>query len=616
MPKLLKTYLIVTGALAFIALAFPALVVIGMFLIIPGLILGLAPTAFLWGCIYAAAFWLARSLLRASWAVPAAFALTALVLWMIPQPSVLMAKVMLARYHLANVTPNAQIRPQGDIRIDAQFARWDNANREKLGFRSYSCDNRCLALLFEPGVRSVTVTRTAAPTFEDIRDGRSRLDGAARTYRLLPKGQCGNRGLEPDLVGRVGQFGQTLEDNRAMAAEWGLKLTTDVCLIGEAPTDHYDILIRTGVWQSDKPNAPARSPWTWPMGEARANYGEIRGSGGIVLFRRFNLAVHALSAPLFIGTRGGIENFRFGWETQNFPSKVSTNWEEPVKDADAALAVRRTLDPAMGLISARKAVRAALDTPSSTEAAISTLVGNYMNLFAKADPTPEDLSLIAELLRDGRLTDFEGAWVLPKKLTGTQLNEMLPLVIHKLSALPNTVRFDSNSLGSVLEKWPKDAFADPHRETLALIADPVRRRRARGLIARMSDMGTRGAPMIADIIAWHVNAAQNFNSRDPALSPTEKYGGYSAHRSTISAGIRAMCRLGSLANSQLPKMLELERRFDRGGFERRDWDRMMLRIGKPLAQIEKPADLSGSEENYRRNLTQWLARFTPEQSCN
>jgi len=615
LPKLLKTYLIVTGALSFVALAFPALVVIGMFLIIPGLILGLAPTAFLWGCIYAVAYWIARSLLRPALAVPVALLLGALALWLIPQPSVLLAKAMLARYELANVRPGAPIRPQGDIRIDTQFAHVDNASWDKLGFWSYSCDNRCLALLFEPGVRSVTMTSTVTPTFEDIRDGDNRLGDKARTYRLLPKTQCGDHALEPDIAGLIGQFGRSLDDNRAIAAEWGLKLTTDVCLVGEAPIGHYDMLIRTGAWRSDKQDAPARSSWGWPTGDASANFGEIRGNRGKVLFRRFNLAVRALSVPLFIDAQGGIENFRFGWGTRNLPPRISTNWEDPIKDVDAALSVQRTLDPATGLISARKAVRAALDAPSGTDAVISPFVGNYMDLLAKADPTPEDMALIVDLLQDTRLTDFRGVWVLPKKLTDTQLKGLLPLIIHKLSILPDTVRFDSSALGSALEKWPQGSFSDPDHDTLGLLADPMRRRRATGLIARLSDMGARGAPMIADIVAWHAHAAQNFNSRDPALSPTEEYGGFPAHQSTVSAGVTAMCRLGPLAGGQLPKMIEIEQRFGRGGFERRDWDRMILRIGKPLAQIRKPSDLSGSEENYRHNLTQWLARFDPERSC-
>ena len=51
MPKFLKPYLIITGVMSFLALAMPDLVLIGFFmLIIPGLILSLAPTAFLWGC--------------------------------------------------------------------------------------------------------------------------------------------------------------------------------------------------------------------------------------------------------------------------------------------------------------------------------------------------------------------------------------------------------------------------------------------------------------------------------------------------------------------------------------------------------------------------------------
>ena len=53
MPKFLSLYLVVTGGLALLALAAPWLVVAGLFLgLVPGIMLGLAPTAFFWGCVF------------------------------------------------------------------------------------------------------------------------------------------------------------------------------------------------------------------------------------------------------------------------------------------------------------------------------------------------------------------------------------------------------------------------------------------------------------------------------------------------------------------------------------------------------------------------------------
>src|SRR5215510_13558025 len=70
MDAFLARYLIITGIGAAIAVAIPGLVVIGLFLIVPGLILAIAPTAFLWGAIFAAIWWPSRTVIG-TW--PAAF---------------------------------------------------------------------------------------------------------------------------------------------------------------------------------------------------------------------------------------------------------------------------------------------------------------------------------------------------------------------------------------------------------------------------------------------------------------------------------------------------------------------------------------------------------------
>lgn len=54
MKGFLTTYLMITGIGAFLALAMPGLVMLGLFmLILPGLILGMMPTAFIYGVIFA-----------------------------------------------------------------------------------------------------------------------------------------------------------------------------------------------------------------------------------------------------------------------------------------------------------------------------------------------------------------------------------------------------------------------------------------------------------------------------------------------------------------------------------------------------------------------------------
>lgn len=137
MSKSLWVFLVTTGILAGVALALPGLVTLGyFFFILPGYVLLFAPTAFLWGCIFAIAYLPTTKLVRHHIAAVVALPITALVLWIIPEPSKRLGAETLSQYHLEDVLPAAPIQPHGDIRIDQQYPNWDNINQEKLGLSS------------------------------------------------------------------------------------------------------------------------------------------------------------------------------------------------------------------------------------------------------------------------------------------------------------------------------------------------------------------------------------------------------------------------------------------------------------------------------------------------
>jgi len=48
----------------------------------------------------------------------------------------------------------------------------------------------------------------------------------------------------------------------------------------------------------------------------------------------------------------------------------------------------------------------------------------------------------------------------------------------------------------------------------------------------------------------------------------------------------------------------------------RDWDRMMVRLGKPVEDVRKPENHSGTEERYQRDLRNFLKEpFNPQKRC-
>jgi hypothetical protein len=49
---------------------------------------------------------------------------------------------------------------------------------------------------------------------------------------------------------------------------------------------------------------------------------------------------------------------------------------------------------------------------------------------------------------------------------------------------------------------------------------------------------------------------------------------------------------------------------------RRDWDRMMVRLGMPVEDMRKPDSLSGTDERYQRGLREFLREpFDPKRRC-
>ena len=282
MQKFLTIYLLVTGIVAAVALAMPSLVVLGFFLLIlPGLVLSFAPTAFLWGCVFTASWRAARIPLgNTLFTALAAGAITAVALMAVTMPNRSAGKAAYLASLLPDITPPGRIAMKGDIRLDLPGPRRDNINsRGKSGQRGFSGDNLCLALLFTPDVTSVTINNSSRLSAQDHRTGTGGFDPEARTYRLVLKAQCPDGGLLPDLTGASGLFGGKLEEGKALNAEWNLKLANEVCLTRSAPIDRHDILVRRGSYGGPIHRATG---WSLAPRQPSIEYVEIRDAEGSV----------------------------------------------------------------------------------------------------------------------------------------------------------------------------------------------------------------------------------------------------------------------------------------------------------------------------------------------
>lgn len=170
--RLLQIYLIVTSVLAIAAILEPTLVVVGLFLgILPGLVLQLAPTGFLYGLVFAIILQFA---IPAAWRPGvrsfAAFTATLAVFWALPQPGLWYAQKLLNESFRQDVTPapDAPVDLSGHVRISNPDA-------------STHCAALCTALLSTPGVTAFTIDTI-------FNDGQT----SSEMLRLVPVAVAGN----------------------------------------------------------------------------------------------------------------------------------------------------------------------------------------------------------------------------------------------------------------------------------------------------------------------------------------------------------------------------------------------------------------------------------------
>jgi hypothetical protein len=241
MAALLKLYLTITGIGAAISLLIPTLVVIGMFLILPGLILAMMPTAFVWGCIFAALWFPLHDRIGDAPAAVVALAATALVLWLAPQPSRAISAARLAASLRPEITPSSPIPLRGHVRIDMVVSETEPYDPARPGaVRPVRCSAFCAAALFTDGVETVTLNPLGYRALDEAQAiGDAPLAADARTFRRVPHDHC-TQTLQP--VGAAG-LASNFNEVRALEAEWNLRLSTCDCIVEEPTRTAHDMVV-------------------------------------------------------------------------------------------------------------------------------------------------------------------------------------------------------------------------------------------------------------------------------------------------------------------------------------------------------------------------------------
>lgn len=614
MLRLVLLYLGITGAGAFIALSAPWLVVLGLFLgILPGLVLGLMPTAFLWGVAFALPWFLLRAALGDQVAIIPAALIGAAAMWLIPAASALASRTLLDGALVPDVIPRNKIRLVGDILLEVPILKLardvDGAPEQDYADRPYQCTALCAALLATPGVTSVTVN-----AIDKARGPGTPLTRSARRFRIVPKAQCSGPSIaieEADQlsIDRIRPPGWARNGIvRSLQAEWDVRLATTDCVVAEAPDPSPDLVVRIERYRvgSDSTTRSAYSFLPSPIDVERL---VISDRTATPLLSKMRATGTALARPLNIATTGGIENFRFRLGRTaigNAPSYPGFNPDQLLADHSN---LHVDVDQAAVIAAARAQLALAVANPALAAGdAAFKLVAPWLNSLSQPPLSADDIALLKALIRDSRVRDFNGLWVVAKTL-GPASGVLREPLVDRIATFDWRTDRELKTLGMIVEQLPPGTFAVSSAKKRAILADPDRRTMASGLIVRLADQGAPAVPQLLDLLGDHLGRL-SFD-RNQQNDPTPE------HMIVIDRVRMALCRLGPAGASALPRLEALMAKSpayaDR--MDGREWQLMLARIGKPVRDIPKPESTSNSVAQFHANLQSRLDNFNLDRDC-
>lgn len=579
----LKTYLLVTGIGAFLALAFPGLVVFGLFLlVIPGLVLAMMPTAFLYGLVFAAMRFVLGAVLTGIPLNIAAAVATGALMWAIPQPMVRQAKARLAALRQDEVLPPAPVALSGHILIVRPFES--------------RCDSLCAALLRTPGVSSVRI---------ETRHGHS------YTYRLgdadMPgrhEKPVGHGLLEPAEY----KASDPLARQRALEAEWNLMLTErglKLIRSDDAPPADFTIAISDGLAGDDQPRVGKSLDWSLAAAPVGRKALELFGRDGMLLMRQELLSTSAPSAPLSIGAEGGIENFRFRWARKRIGD--GTQYAEiPVEQLLMDhTSVARGVDLGAADRRTRAELEAALADPARPAGDPAFGLANQWMESHRAVKGPLDQgerALLAQILADPRVISANGLWAVVKRLDEPAPDlRRLAARRYLASAKPHDARGWINAFATL----PPGSYAEELPEERMVLAAPERSQYATGLIRRQGDRGVAAVPDLLHLL-------RQYCAHDPG---EYGYGDLTEAMSAVRSGFRVIGPDAAFACDEIEALLATPVMARRYEIARQDWDVLLVVLGRPVETIDKPQRLSGTVAGYRKRIADLAAReFDPSQN--
>ncbi len=575
MSHFLKTLLWGSGILGAIALLFPSLIIVGLFLlVIPGLILGLAPTVFCYTALFAA-FWFlgpfARRPLAALLGGAAVLAIAIGVPTLINTASKATLKVANAR----DIAPPAPLRPVATIAIQPAERYWSAG----------LCGDLCQLLLYNGAAQRVI----SLPPLPDP-DDKSQRVLSPTAFRIARSATCANA---KDLV-RDDRGGNWISEQRksqtsmrAISAAVRMRIASGDCLLSETVTNtRADLLIR----RVDDVIGIKKQRLGLLPGPVTIRRLELVTAGKVVARGSENKAAY-LNVPLHLSPISSGTYSLKGWEWGR-SSRYAEGYDV-LGQLGRFTRFRLTTPEGADGLALRRLIDAALDAPSlPADHAAFGLLDDYYDLVREKGPIEGEAVRLAKLIADERNTKF---WFFPMwKLSDAEKLSLRDPILNRLQQLIASDNLDNyKALEQLIGSLPPGALSAPDARINSLIADPAGRRRTPTLVKRLADRGATATAQLVSIMRAGWTAP-----RDIEGSRVHNYGDDS------EAAMNGLCRIGSAAAAALPEL----RAMAAAGIippykqESDEWRSLLVALGADANEFNLPENRKWKVELYRDRL--------------
>ncbi|MCR9197648.1 MAG: hypothetical protein NXI04_03295 [Planctomycetaceae bacterium] len=574
----MKYALWILGILTAVVMACPQLVAIGyFFLIVPGLILTIVPTVFVYlaGTAAISRFMPCNSKTAAN---AAGFASMLVLGWVVMQPFRVAALNDYEASLEPDVTPNAPIQLHGRVLIESPDA-----------FEEPRCDHVCLAVLDSPQVDSVTVATGGR------KEKRPRKSVA---YQLQPAEIDPSPGLFPYEPGRIVyehrpqvkavQSRQRKEMGKAIEAGWALRLADNerLRLTNPVASSEADWIVRI-----DDLNQNAKT---------KLHRITISDATGTVRFRKTYRSQPIPSSMFHFGfeafSGGGPisgASFHIGREIRTSGS-ISLHPESELLVATGFQVRQPDLQNFKRL---RRETVAVLNDAKSSAARLE-LARRFLGMFF-FDAKEPDYKLIANVIADERVRNID------EQLMNVFSTKNTPVAMRDAYA----ERITMNHTSPKLRRWlaegltalPAGTFKAPSPTHLDIWRNPERYKDAGPFFERTADLGaTKALPLLRTAVKEAVEIR------------TWK------ERRSLIAGVReALVELGPSASEAVPELCELFLRrpsplMNNSG-DADDWRFALARMGMDVNEL--PFFPTQSPDTARRisgKIAKRLQRYEQE----